>query len=529
MQAASPLDGTGVSATRPAHANLTAPALVAASLRLGEGRLCVDGALIVATGVHTGRSVQDKFVADEPSVRDEVWWGRINQPLPAERFAILKARVQAYLQGQELFVQDLYAGADPAQRVRVRLVTTGAWQALFARNVFIRPPESELADFQPDYVILHAPRFQADPAIDGVRSGTAVALSFEQRTIVIAGTEYAGEIKKSIFTVMNWLAPERGVLPMHCSANMGEAGDVALFFGLSGTGKTTLSSDPCRKLIGDDEHGWGEDGVFNFEGGCYAKVINLSREAEPEIWSATHRFGTVLENVVADAHGNLDLADKSLTENTRSCYPVEYIPNVVIPGRGGHPRNVVMLTADAFGVLPPIAKLTPAQAMYHFLSGYTARVAGTEKGLGTEPQATFSTCFAAPFLPRRPEVYGRMLERMIRKHQADCWLVNTGWTGGAYGIGRRMSIRHTRALLNAVLDGSLARGAFRRDPLFGLLIPDSVPGVPAEVLDPRQAWADKAAYDRAARALVARFEANFAKFEAAVGEDVRAAAIRAAA
>jgi phosphoenolpyruvate carboxykinase (ATP) len=529
LQSASPLDGTGVSTTRPVQANLTAPALVAAALRLGEGRLCADGALIATTGAHTGRSVQDKFVADEPSARDDVWWGRVNQKLSAERFAVLRARVQAYLQGQELFVQDLYAGADPAQRVRVRLVTTGAWQALFARNVFIRPPQSELADFRPDYVILHAPRFQADPAIDGVRSGTAVALSFEQRSIVIAGTEYAGEIKKSIFTVMNWLAPERGVLPMHCSANVGEAGDVALFFGLSGTGKTTLSSDPRRKLIGDDEHGWGEDGVFNFEGGCYAKVINLSREAEPEIWSATHRFGTVLENVVADPHGNLDLADKSRTENTRACYPVEYIPNVVIPGRGGHPRNIVMLTADAFGVLPPIARLTPAQAMYHFLSGYTARVAGTEKGLGAEPQATFSTCFAAPFLPRRPDVYGRMLERMIRQHRADCWLVNTGWTGGAYGVGRRMSIHHTRALLDAALGGTLARGAFRRDPFFGLSIPESVPGVPAEVLDPRQAWADKAGYDRAARALVARFEANFAQFEAAVGEDVRAVAIRAAA
>ncbi len=529
MEAARPLDGTGVFTTRPVHANLTAPALIGASLRLGEGRLSADGALIVTTGVHTGRSAQDKFVVDEPAVRDDVWWGKVNQRLPAERFAMLRARAQAYLQGQELFVQDLYAGADPAQRVRVRLVTTGAWQALFARNVFIRPAASELADFRPDYVILHAPRFEADPAIDGVRSGTAVALSFEQRTIVIAGTEYAGEIKKSIFTVMNWLAPARGVLPMHCSANVGEAGDVALFFGLSGTGKTTLSSDPCRKLIGDDEHGWGEDGVFNFEGGCYAKVINLSQEAEPEIWSATHRFGTVLENVRADANGDLDLADKSLTENTRSCYPVEYIPNVIIPGRGGHPRNVLMLTADAFGVLPPIAKLTPAQAMYHFLSGYTARIAGTEKGLGAEPQATFSTCFAAPFLPRRPEVYGRMLEQMILQHRADCWLVNTGWTGGAYGVGRRMSIRHTRALLNAALDGTLARGPFRRDPFFGLSIPGAMPGIPPEVLDPRQAWADKAAYDRTARALVARFEANFAKFEAAVGEDVRAVAIRAAA
>ncbi len=507
------------------HANLRAPALIAAALRLGEGRLSADGALIVATGVHTGRSVQDKFVADEASVHDEVWWGRMNQPLAPERFAALKARVQAYLQGRELFTQDLYAGADPRHRLRVRLVTTGAWQALFARNVFIRPPDAELDGFEPDYVILHAPLFQADPVIDGVRTTTAVALSFESRTIVIAGTEYAGEIKKSIFTVMNWLAPERGVLPMHCSANVGPADDLALFFGLSGTGKTTLSSDPRRKLIGDDEHGWGENGVFNFEGGCYAKVIYLSREAEPEIWAATHRFGTVLENVTADMHGRLDLADKSKTENTRSCYPLEYVQNVVASGCGPHPRNLVMLTADAFGVLPPIAKLDPAQAIYHFLSGYTAKVAGTEKGLAAEPQATFSTCFAAPFLPRRPEVYGRMLERMIRQHDADCWLVNTGWTGGQYGHGRRMSIRHTRALLDAALDGSLARVRFRKDKLFGLSIPETVPGIPAEVLDPRQGWADKAEYERVARELVRRFEANFAAFEASVGEEVLTAAI----
>jgi len=526
---ADPLSGTGVASARAVHANLSAPALVAESLRRNEGRLSADGALIVQTGVHTGRSAQDKFVVDESSVRDDVWWGKVNRKLPPAHFASLKARVQTYLRDQELFTQDLYAGADPAQRVRVRLVSTGPWQALFARNVFIRPPERELAGFRPDYVILHAPRFQADPAIDGVRSATAVALSFEQRSIVIVGTEYAGEIKKSIFTVMNWLAPARGILPMHCSANVGEDGDVALFFGLSGTGKTTLSSDPARKLIGDDEHGWGDQGVFNFEGGCYAKVIDLSQEAEPEIWAATHRFGTVLENVVADAAGNLDLADQSLTENTRSCYPVEYIPNVVLSGRVGQPRNVVMLTADAFGVLPPIARLSPAQAMYHFLSGYTARVAGTEKGLGAEPQATFSTCFADPFLPRRPEVYGRMLEAMIERHRVDCWLVNTGWTGGAYGVGTRMSIVHTRALLNAALDGTLARGRFRQDPFFGLSIPEAVPGISREVLDPRRSWTDKAEYDRMARELVARFEANFAMFEGAVSEDVRAAAIRAAA
>ena len=528
-RSAEALSGTGVYASRPVHANLTAPALVTESVHRGEGRLTWDGALAVVTGVHTGRSVQDKFVVDEPSVTRDIWWGKINQKLAPENFAALKARVQAYLQGQDLFVQDLYAGADPAHRIRVRLVTTHAWAALFARNMFIRPEEHELDAFQPDYVILHAPKFHADPAVDGVRSGTAIALSFEQRVIVVAGSEYAGEIKKSIFGVMNWLLPERGVMPMHCSANIGEAGDVALFFGLSGTGKTTLSSDPHRRLIGDDEHGWGESGVFNFEGGCYAKVINLSQEAEPEIWAATHRFGTVLENVVSNRHGQLDLTDDSLTENTRSCYPVEYIPNVELSGRGGQPRNVVMLTADAFGVMPPIARLTPAQAMYHFLSGYTAKVAGTEKGLGAEPQATFSTCFAAPFLPRRPEVYGRMLEGLIRRYGVDCWLVNTGWSGGQYGVGQRMSIKHTRALLRAALDGSLARAKFRKDPFFGLLVPESVAGVPADVLDPRQSWADKAAYDRTARDLVGRFEKNFAEFEAGVGDDVRAVAIRAAA
>jgi len=523
------LAGTGVRASRPVHANQTTTALVAEAIRRQEGGLSIDGALMVETGEHTGRSVQDKFVVDEPSVRADVWWGKVNQPLSIERFNALKGRVQAYLQGQELFVQDLYAGADPAHRVRVRLVTTQAWNALFARNMFIRPPQEDLAAFEPDYVILHAPLFHTDPAVDGVRSTTTIALSFEQKLIVIAGTEYAGEVKKSIFTIMNWLLPPKGVMPMHCSANIGRNGDVALFFGLSGTGKTTLSSDPERRLIGDDEHGWGENGVFNVEGGCYAKVINLSQSAEPEIWAATNRFGSVLENVVADRHGVLDLADGSRTENTRSCYPVEFIPNVELTGRGGQPKNIVMLTCDAFGVLPPIAKLAPAQAMYHFLSGYTAQVAGTEKGLGKEPKAVFSTCFAHPFLPRHPEVYGRMLAELMDRHNATCWLVNTGWSGGAFGTGSRMSIKHTRALLSRALDGSLQNMEFRKEPFFGLSIPAHVPGIPDDVLDPRQAWADKAAYDRTAKQLIQRFEANFATFEDGVGDDVRAAAVRAAA
>ena len=526
---AASLGGTGVSMAGAVHANLSVPLLYAHAIRRHEATLSADGALMVRTGVHTGRSVADKFIVDEPETSSQVGWGKINQRLAPAHFQGLRGRVLAYLQGRELFTQDLYAGADPAHRLSVRVVSTSAWHALFARNMFIRPPRRDLAHFVPDYVILHAPHFEADPAIDGVRTGTAIAMSFAQRLIVIAGTEYAGEIKKSIFTIMNWHLPEHGVLPMHCSANIGPNGDTALFFGLSGTGKTTLSSDTERKLIGDDEHGWGSNGVFNFEGGCYAKVINLSREAEPQIWNATHRFGTVLENVAATADGVLDLNDKTHTENTRSCYPIEFIPNAELSGRGGQPSHVIMLTADAFGVLPPISKLTPAQAMYHFLSGYTARVAGTEKGLGNEPQATFSACFGAPFLPRRPEEYGRLLESLIHRHGAACWLVNTGWSGGAYGTGKRMAIAHTRALLHALLDGSLKEATFHADPFFGLMIPRDVPGIPNDVLDPRLAWADRAAYDRTAAELVARFQRNFEAFASLVGEDVKAASIRSAA
>ena len=522
--------GTGVSPNGEIHPNLTAPALVAHALRRGEGRLSADGAFIAVTGQHTGRSVQDKFVVDEPETREAVWWGKINQALPADKFAALADKVRTYLgQKAELFTQDLHAGADPAHQIRVRLVTTNAWHAMFARNMFIRPERDALDGFAPDWTILHAPEYEADPAVDGCRTSTVIALSLATRTILIAGTSYAGEVKKSIFTVMNWLLPARDVLPMHCSANVGKDGDVALFFGLSGTGKTTLSSDPERALIGDDEHGWSDTGVFNFEGGCYAKVIKLSQEAEPQIWAATHRFGTVLENVVADANGVVDLDDGSLTENTRSCYPIHYIPNTAPGGTAGLPKNVVMLTADAFGVLPPISKLSAAQAMYHFLSGYTARVAGTEKGLGKEPQATFSTCFGAPFLPRHPEVYGKMLSELIAKHGADCWLVNTGWTGGAYGTGKRMSIQHTRALLRAALDGSLAKVELEQDPFFGLMIPKSVPGIPANVLNPRESWADKAAYDATAKTLVGLFEKNFESFAGAVDDSVKAVAIKAAA
>lgn len=519
------LSGTGLLHEGARHANLQAAALVEHALRRGEGRLAADGALMVRTGVHTGRSVQDKFVVDEPETTADIWWGKVNQKLAPAGFERLCDGVRGYLQGRELFTQDLYAGADPAHRVRIRLVTPAAWHALFARNMFIRPPAAELADFEPDYVILHAPEFSIDAAACGTRTRTAVALSFARRLIVIAGTEYAGEIKKSIFTVMNYVLPGKGVLPMHCSANIGRDGDTALFFGLSGTGKTTLSSDTERALIGDDEHAWSQDGVFNFEGGCYAKVIKLNRAAEPGIWDASHRFGTVLENVVADANGVLDLDDASLTENTRSCYPLDFVTDAKPDGRGGVPRHVVMLTADAFGVLPPIARLSPAQAMYQFLSGYTAKVAGTEKGLGKEPQATFSTCFGAPFLPRRPEIYGEMLKTCLAESGATCWLINTGWTGGAYGTGQRISIAHTRALLRAALGGDLDAAEFRTDPAFGLEVPVHVDGVPDAMLDAGKAWPSAAAYAAQAGDLVARFAANFAAYADKVGDDVRAAAI----
>ena len=523
------LEQDGIQNVGTVYWNLSTPMLYEEAIRRREGRLAHLGPLVVRTGHYTGRAPNDKFIVREQSSVDKIWWGSVNRPMELGNFEALHRRLLAYLQGRDLFVQDCFAGADPAYRIPIRVITETAWHSLFAHDMFIRPLAEELASHLPEFTVLHAPNFHAIPELDGTRSEVFVALNFGQKLVLIGGTQYAGEIKKSIFTVMNWLMPDRGVLPMHCSANLGQSGDTALFFGLSGTGKTTLSSDPERSLIGDDEHGWSDSGVFNFEGGCYAKVIKLSQEAEPQIWDASHRFGAVLENVVADAFGTLDLDDNRMTENTRSCYPLEFIPNTVASGCAGKPKTVVMLTADAFGVLPPIAKLSPAQAMYHFLSGYTARVAGTEKGMGLEPQATFSTCFGAPFLPRHPEVYGRMLAERIARDGSDVWLVNTGWTGGTYGTGRRMSIQHTRALLRAALDGSLAQAEFVRDPHFGLMIPTAVPGIPAGVLNPREGWADKAAYDRQATKLVALFEKNFANFANAVGEDVKAVAIRAAA
>jgi phosphoenolpyruvate carboxykinase (ATP) len=510
--------------------NLGVHALYEQALQRGEARLAPGGALVAVTGKYTGRSPQDRFIVEEPSTAEAVWWGAVNRPFPAEGFDRLLARVADHLRGQDLFVQDLHVGADPAHRMDIRVITEQAWHSLFARNMFIRPAgDGPEPGFRPGFTVLQAPGFKAEPERDGTRSEAFILLNFARRLVLIGGTAYAGEIKKSIFTVMNFLLPAAGVLPMHASANVGPRGDAAIFFGLSGTGKTTLSADPSRTLIGDDEHGWGPRSVFNFEGGCYAKVIRLDPAAEPEIHATTRRFGTVLENVVQRPDtGALDLDDDRLTENTRASYPIDFIPNASADGIGGVPESVIMLTADAFGVLPPISRLTPAQAMYHFLSGYTARVAGTERGV-SEPQATFSTCFGAPFMPRHPTVYAEMLRERIARHGARCWLVNTGWSGGAYGTGRRISIAHTRALLRAALDGALDGVALRPDPAFGLLVPETCPEVPSEVLLPRNAWRDKRAYDDAATEVARRFAANFAQFDRSVDEGVRAAGIRPAA
>jgi phosphoenolpyruvate carboxykinase (ATP) len=522
------LDRLGLAPARRVSWNLTAPALVQLAVAGNEGSLVAQGALSAATGPHTGRAPRDRFIVEQPEIRDAIDWGKVNQPIARAGAERLWAKARAYARGRELFVQDLYAGADPAHGLRVRVITETAWHSLFARNMFRVPPQDAIGDFEPDFTVLQLPGLSADPRTDGTRSATAILLDLAARQVLICGTRYAGEIKKSIFTALNFLLPEDGVLPMHCSANVGARGDVAIFFGLSGTGKTTLSADPTRALIGDDEHGWGAKGVFNFEGGCYAKVIDLSAEDEPEIYAASTRFGAILENVVADPlTGAVDFADGSLTENTRSSYPLDFIANASSSGMADHPRHVVMLTADAYGVLPPISKLTPEQAMYHFLSGYTARVAGTEAGV-KEPQATFSACFGAPFMPRHPTVYAAMLGDRLRRHEADCWLVNTGWSGGPYGTGERIRLRHTRAMLHAALGGRLAGVALREHPAFGLLMPESCPDVPREILDPRVTWDDPEAYDRRAQELAGRFERNFERFAPHVGAEVRDAAIHAA-
>ena len=489
--------------------NLTVAELVEHAIRNGEGTLASNGAYVSRTGKYTGRTPLDKYTVREPSSEANVWWENNKEMSPAT-FQGLKRKVDAATKGKRLYVVDVFGGADPEHRIAARFTVEKAWHALFIRTLLIRPSSEELKAFKPDWHIYDFCTETCNPATDGTRSEAVIALNFAEREVLIMGTEYAGEMKKSVFTILNYLLPLEGVLSMHCSANIGEEGDTALFFGLSGTGKTTLSADPKRRLIGDDEHGWTDKGVFNFEGGCYAKCIKLSQEGEPQIFNAI-RFGSVLENVVLDADRNPDYNDSSLTENTRCAYPVEHIEGAVIPSVGGHPQNVVFLTADAFGVLPPISRLTPEQAMYFFLNGYTAKVAGTEAGV-TEPQATFSTCFGAPFLPLPPARYANLLKEKIAKHGSHVWLVNTGWTGGGYGVGSRMKLSHTRAMINAAFGGQLDGVEFATDPVFGLQVPTQCPGVPADVLMPRNTWADKAAYDAQANKLKAMFEENFKKF-----------------
>ena len=517
------LENHGIVNVNDIYWNLSTPALYEEAVRRREGLVAHLGPLIVRTGHHTGRSPNDKFIVREPSSQDNIWWGDVNRPFDPERFDQLYARLLAYLQLKDVFVQDCFASADPKYQIPIRVITESAWHSLFARNLFIQAKLEQYADFVPEFTIINTPRFHAVPSIDGTNSEVYVIVHFGKKLVVIGGSSYAGEIKKSVFTILNYLLPLEDVLSMHCSANVGEDDDVALFFGLSGTGKTTLSADPHRRLIGDDEHGWSDQGVFNFEGGCYAKVIRLSAEAEPEIYQTTRRFGTVLENVAIDTSiRRIDLNDDTLTENTRAAYPITHIPNCVRSGMAGHPNNIIFLTADAFGVMPPIAKLTPQQAMYHFLSGYTAKVAGTEKGV-VEPQATFSTCFGAPFMALHPTVYAKLLGEKIEQHGVQCWLINTGWTGGAYGLGHRMEIAYTRAMVNAALNGELKGVSFEPDPNFGVYVPKSCCNVPDQVLWPRNTWEDKAAYDQQARRLARMFIENFQQFEEAVPEDIRAA------
>jgi phosphoenolpyruvate carboxykinase (ATP) len=526
-----PLEKQGIATNAELHWNLGTPALVEHAIRRGEGVLAKDGPLVVATGQHTGRSAKDKFIVQDDETQDSIWWGKTNVPMSPEHFAALKSDFLAALaEKQTLYVADLFGGSQAEHRVNVRVINEFAWHNLFIRTLLVRPTADDLTHFTPEYTIIDLPSFRADPARHGCRSETVIAVNFTEKLILIGGTAYAGEMKKSVFGILNYLLPTKGVMPMHCSANMGPDGDTAVFFGLSGTGKTTLSADASRTLIGDDEHGWSDTAVFNFEGGCYAKMIRLSPEAEPEIYATTKRFGTVLENVVIDpVTRELDFDDSSLAENSRGSYPIEFIPNTSEKNMGPVPRNIIFLTADAYGVLPPIARLTPDQAMYHFLSGYTARVAGTEIGV-TEPEATFSTCFGAPFMPRHPSVYGNLLKDRIAKGGVTCWLVNTGWTGGMAtmpGI-NRMPIKATRALLNAALDGSLNAADFKRDPNFGFEYPVSVPGVDSGILDPRGAWADKDAYDRTAKTLVSQFIENFEQFAEHVDPSVRESAPNAA-
>ena len=500
--------------------NLLEAELVEQALRRGEGRLAATGAFAVETGQHTGRSAEDKYIVRDLDTDAAIWWDNAKS-MTEDQFDRLLSDFITFARHKELFVEDLYAGADSEHRLNTRVVTEYAWHSLFIRNLLRRPHQDELASFVPEFTVVDLPSFRAAPLYHGTRSETVIACNFSKRIVLIGGTSYAGEIKKSVFSFLNYILPDRGVMPMHCSANVGKDGKSAVFFGLSGTGKTTLSADPDRELLGDDEHGWSGSGIFNFEGGCYAKTIRLSKAAEPEIWAASNRFATVLENVVLDPVTRTpDFDDGRLAENARSAYPLEAIANASATGTAGHPKNIVMLTADAFGVLPPIAKLSPSQAMYHFLSGFTAKVAGTEKGMGSEPKPTFSTCFGAPFMPRHPSVYGNLLRKLIAEHDVDCWLVNTGWTGGEFGVGSRMPIKVTRALLNSALSGELKNHTMRVDPVFGFKVPVQMPGIDARLLMPRDAWADGNAYDAAAARLAEMFHKNFAKFVPHVDAEV---------
>lgn len=520
----SQLEADGLTGINNLFYNLNTPALYEQAIRRREALIAHHGPLVTRTGQHTGRSPNDKFIVREPSSNDDIWWGNVNRGIDEKYFDKIYAKMRSYVRGKDLYVQDVYAGTDEKYRLPVRIITETAWHNLFARNMFVLPKsKDEFVDHHPEFTVLNLPYFQADPEEDGTNSPVFIIVHFSKKIILIGGTSYAGEIKKSVFSVMNYILPKKGVLSMHCSANVGENDDVAVLFGLSGTGKTTLSADPKRRLIGDDEHGWSDDGVFNFEGGCYAKVINLSKEAEPDIYECTRKFGTILENVQMDIQTRrLDLFDSSLTENTRASYPITHISNIEISGKAGHPKNIVMLTADAFGVLPPISRLTKEQAMYHFISGYTAKVAGTEKGV-TEPKATFSACFGAPFMALHPSRYAELLGKKMEEHGTKVWLINTGWSGGPYGVGSRIKIAYTRRMLEAALNGELDNVEYWKDEFFGLNVPSHIEGIPDEILNPKSTWDDKEAYDEQAKKLAGMFKENFKEFEEYVTEEIKAA------
>jgi len=520
------LENHGLSNLRKIYWNLPTEGLIEEAVFRSEGQISHLGAFVVNTGKKTARSANDKVIVKEPTSSDKIWWGEYNRPFNPDKFNDLYMRMQGFLQGKDVFVQDCYAGADKEYSLPIRIITEHAWHSHFARNMFILPKTAEeYRRHIPDFTVVCVPSFQGIPQMDITATNTFISLNFEQRLCIIGNTAYAGEIKKSIFTILNYLLPLNNVMPMHCSANMGdEENDTAIFFGLSGTGKTTLSADPTRRLIGDDEHGWSDEGVFNFEGGCYAKVIRLSSTAEPQIYATTRRFGTILENVIYDPITRfIDLDDDSITENTRASYPLSYIDNAVPSKQGGHPKNIILLTCDASGVMPPIAKLTPDQTLFQFISGYTSKIAGTEVGLGKEPQITFSTCFGAPFMVHHPAVYAELLKRKIERYKSNCWLVNTGWIGGAYGVGKRISIKHTRALLNAALSGALLDVEYKTDPVFGFEVPQQCEGVPSDVLNPSKAWPDSDVYMQRYRELATRFNENFKKFEAGCSPEIKAA------